>query len=94
MIWLTWRQFRPQAWVTAACLAAFGTLLAISGTRLTHLYGAADHQGVRDRDLPAGVEPERHPDPVAGRQDRPARRGRRDRHRAAQPAAQLVVDTD
>lgn len=38
MIWLTWRQFRTQAWVAAAFLAAAATLLVITGLRLAHLY--------------------------------------------------------
>ena len=38
MIWLTWRQFRVQAWVTAAALAALAIALAVTGARLAHLY--------------------------------------------------------
>ncbi|HEY7431110.1 MAG TPA: ABC transporter permease [Streptosporangiaceae bacterium] len=41
MIWLTWRQFRTQAWVAAAFLAAAATLLVITGLRLAHLYDAS-----------------------------------------------------
>ena len=38
MIWLTWRQFRAQAWVTAAALAVIAAALAITGAHLAHLY--------------------------------------------------------
>jgi hypothetical protein len=38
MIWLTWRQFRTQAWVAAAFLAAAALLLVITGLQLAHLY--------------------------------------------------------
>ena len=38
MTWLTWRQFRTPAWVTAAVLAAVAVVLAITGTHLAHLY--------------------------------------------------------
>jgi hypothetical protein len=38
MIWLTWRQFRTQAWVTATALAALAIALGITGTGLAHLY--------------------------------------------------------
>ena len=38
MIWLTWRQFRTQAWVTAAALAVLAIALAVTGARLAHLY--------------------------------------------------------
>jgi ABC-2 family transporter len=38
MIWLTWRQFRAQAWVAAAFLAAAALLLVITGLQLAHLY--------------------------------------------------------
>jgi hypothetical protein len=37
MIWLTWRQFRTQALVAAAGLAAFGVLLAVTAPRLLAL---------------------------------------------------------
>ena len=33
MIWLTWRQFRPQAVTAAAALAVFAILLAATGPR-------------------------------------------------------------
>ena len=131
MIWLTWRQFRAQAFTAAAALAVFAILLAATGPHLASLYagsgipgcqarllglastslaaclrgrrlphwvlvsvpprrpghppGARDHRPVLgraadrpragDRDLPAGLEPVHHPDPVAGgqaRADRPA----------------------
>lgn len=38
MIWLTWRQFRTQALVAAAFLAAAALLLVITGLQLAHLY--------------------------------------------------------
>lgn len=38
MIWLTWRQFRPQAIVAAAALAAVAIALAITGPHLASLY--------------------------------------------------------
>jgi len=38
MTWFTWRQFRAQAVVTAAVLAAFGILLLISGRTIADLY--------------------------------------------------------
>ncbi len=38
MIWLTWRQFRTQAWVTLAALTALAVALAITGPHLAHLY--------------------------------------------------------
>lgn len=41
MIWLTWRQFRTQAYVTAAALAAVAVTLGVSGAALTHLYGTS-----------------------------------------------------
>jgi hypothetical protein len=37
MIWLTWRQFRAQAWVTSAALAVVAVALAVTGLRLAHL---------------------------------------------------------
>jgi ABC-2 family transporter protein len=39
MIWLTWRQFRPQAWVAVGLLLVATTLLAVTGPHLAHLYG-------------------------------------------------------
>ena len=38
MMWLTWRQFRAQAWVAAAFLAVAALLLVITGLQLAHLY--------------------------------------------------------
>ncbi len=38
MIWLTWRQFRTQAVVVAAALAAFAILLLVTGPHLVTLY--------------------------------------------------------
>jgi hypothetical protein len=40
MIWLTWRQFRAQAWVAAAALAVTAVTLALTGLHLAHLYDA------------------------------------------------------
>ena len=40
MIWLTWRQFRTQAWVAAAALAVIAVALALTGLNLAHLYDA------------------------------------------------------
>ncbi|MBV9794596.1 MAG: ABC transporter permease subunit [Actinobacteria bacterium] len=49
MIWLTWRQFRVQAVVTAAILAVFGVLLLVTGPSLGGVYRtsgfAACHSG-------------------------------------------------
>jgi hypothetical protein len=41
MIWLTWRQFRVQAYTAAAALAAFAILLAATGPHLASLYAAS-----------------------------------------------------
>jgi hypothetical protein len=41
MIWLTWRQFRTQAWTAAAALTAAAAILAITGPHLAHLYDAS-----------------------------------------------------
>ena len=41
MIWLTWRQFRAQAWMTAVGLAVVAVGLAASGVRLSDLYAAS-----------------------------------------------------
>jgi len=38
MIWLTWRQFRIQAVVVSAILAAFGVLLLVTGPHLVTLF--------------------------------------------------------
>jgi hypothetical protein len=45
MIWLTWRQFRTQAVVAAAALAAFAVLLAATGPHLASLYDASGITG-------------------------------------------------
>jgi hypothetical protein len=41
MIWLTWRQFRAQTWVTSTALAVIAVTLAVTGLRLAHLYDAS-----------------------------------------------------
>lgn len=41
MIWLTWRQFRPQAYVTAGALAVLGVFLLVTGIRMADGYNAA-----------------------------------------------------
>jgi hypothetical protein len=41
MIWLTWRQFRPQAITAAAALAAFAILLAVTGPHLSSTYNSS-----------------------------------------------------
>ena len=41
MIWLTWRQFRTQAWVTVAALAVLAAALAATGPGLRDLYRAS-----------------------------------------------------
>jgi hypothetical protein len=41
MIWLTWRQFRAQAWVASAALAVIAVVLAVTGLHLAHLYDAS-----------------------------------------------------
>jgi hypothetical protein len=38
MIWLTWRQFRTQAWVACAALAVTATAFAVTGPHLASLY--------------------------------------------------------
>ena len=38
MMWLTWRQFRAQAWVALAALAALAITFAVTGPHLAHLY--------------------------------------------------------
>jgi ABC-2 family transporter len=45
MIWLTWRQFRTQAWVAAAILAAAALLLLITGLQLAHMYDTSGIPG-------------------------------------------------
>jgi ABC-type transport system involved in multi-copper enzyme maturation permease subunit len=41
MIWLTWRQFRPQAVTSLAALAAFAILLGATAPHLTSLYASS-----------------------------------------------------
>jgi ABC-type transport system involved in multi-copper enzyme maturation permease subunit len=41
MIWLAWRQFRPQAIVAACVLAVTALVLGLAGLHLEHLYNAA-----------------------------------------------------
>jgi hypothetical protein len=41
MIWLTWRQFRVQAWVALAALAAAAIALAVTGPHLASLYSTS-----------------------------------------------------
>jgi ABC-2 family transporter protein len=40
MIWLTWRQFRTQAWVALAALAVIAIGLGTTGLHLVHVYDA------------------------------------------------------
>lgn len=41
MIWFTWRQFRIQAWITAAFLVAFGVVLLVTGREVADAFDAA-----------------------------------------------------
>jgi ABC-2 family transporter protein len=41
MIWLTWRQFRPQAVTALAALAAFAILLGATAPHLTSMYASS-----------------------------------------------------
>jgi hypothetical protein len=41
MFWLTWRQFRAQAFAAAAALAVIGAILVITGLALAHRYQAS-----------------------------------------------------
>jgi ABC-type transport system involved in multi-copper enzyme maturation permease subunit len=41
MMWLTWRQFRPQAIAAAAVLAVLAVVLLISGLGMAHLYASS-----------------------------------------------------
>jgi hypothetical protein len=41
MIWLTWRQFRPQAIVAAAALVAVAVALAVTGPHLASLFDSS-----------------------------------------------------
>ena len=45
MMWLTWRQFRGQAVVAAAALAALAVVLGVTGPHLAHLYAASGLAG-------------------------------------------------
>jgi hypothetical protein len=45
MIWLTWRQFRPQAVIAAGALAVFAILLAVTGPDLASRYAASGITG-------------------------------------------------
>ena len=45
MIWVTWRQFRTQAIVTVAALAAFALLVIVTGEHLRHVYDMSDLSG-------------------------------------------------
>ena len=38
MTWFTWRQFRTQAWITVAALAALGVVLVVTGRSIADLY--------------------------------------------------------
>ena len=38
MIWLTWRQFRAQAWTALGILVVLGIAFAVTGPHLAHLY--------------------------------------------------------
>jgi len=39
MIWLTWRQFRGQAWVASATLVVMAVALTLTGLHLGHMFG-------------------------------------------------------
>jgi hypothetical protein len=41
MTWLTWRQFRAQAFTATAALAVFAVLLAATGPHLASLYATS-----------------------------------------------------
>jgi hypothetical protein len=45
MIWLTWRQFRPQAVISLAALAAFAILLGATGPHLASMYATSGIAG-------------------------------------------------
>ena len=45
MTWLTWRQFRVQAFTAVAALAVFAVLLAATGPHLASLYAASGIRG-------------------------------------------------
>jgi hypothetical protein len=45
MIWLTWRQFRTQAFTAAAALAVLAVLFAVTGPHMASLYAASGLSG-------------------------------------------------
>lgn len=45
MIWLTWRQFRAQAWVALAVLAVAAAALAVTGPNLARMFDASGIAG-------------------------------------------------
>jgi ABC-2 family transporter protein len=47
MMWLTWRQFRPQAIAGIAILAVFAITLGVTGPHLAHLYDTSGLPGCR-----------------------------------------------
>jgi hypothetical protein len=47
MIWLTWRQFRTQAWAGLAALTALAIAYAVTGPHLAHLYDISGIPGCR-----------------------------------------------
>jgi len=49
MIRLTWRQFRTQAWVAIAALAAIAITFALTRPSLTHMYSASGLAGCQVR---------------------------------------------
>ncbi len=50
MTWLTWRQFRLQAFTATAVLASFAVLLAVTGPHLASLYSASGISGCQAAD--------------------------------------------
>jgi hypothetical protein len=71
-----------------------GVLLFLPAVIGLFLGGTAGLPGSRGRHPPAGVEPVRHPRPLAGRQARPDRPGRDGRRRPGRPRGELVVQPD
>ena len=53
MTWLTWRQFRAQAFTAIAALAVFAVLLAATGPHLASLYATSGISGCRAHQLRA-----------------------------------------
>jgi ABC-type transport system involved in multi-copper enzyme maturation permease subunit len=47
MMWLTWRQFRPQAIAGITILAVFAIILGVTGPHLAHLYDTSGLPGCR-----------------------------------------------